>query len=322
MRLNTLWLLMPLFVLLCTTSHAQTQEAIGNNPFQEASGNENPFGDATPGSGNSFEIESQPNDTAAQDPFSPIQEAGSGSSNSSTQTSNPFDNPVVEKKQTANPFDNPLVEKKQTQDESGSGSPFGIEPLTQENNTGSFGSGRKDPSPFDSSQAIQETANPFGEREVVPEVEMVEVPRNTEPEESFEEKFWTYLKSNAYENWAPVPNTQGDFYVGSSPHGAFLKMYLNRIAVGNTAGLPAGSIIVKENYSVDRSTLKAVTVMYRSKAYNPDAGDWYWVKFNPDGTVDRSSIETGSKPIAGKVTSCIECHSDAGGDDFIFFNDN
>ena len=249
------------------------------------------------------------------------------------EATNPFGaTPLVEENQakneneTTNPFGaTPLVEENQAaiEQENQSESPFGIKPLVEETETKTVDTVRKGPSPVENSATTQEMENPFGERTVNKpiEVEMVEVPRNEVPEETFEEKFWTYLKSNAYENWAPVPNSKGDFYVGSSPHGAFLKMYLNRIAVGNPVDLPAGSIIVKENYNVDRSTLKAITVMYRSKAYNPDAGDWYWVKFNPDGTVDSSSVESGSKPIAGKVTSCIECHSDAGGDDFIFFND-
>lgn len=213
--------------------------------------------------------------------------------------------------------------------------PFKIKPLANGSETKPVETGQPEPKPVEQEKftphTIPEIQDPFGERE--PQVQLVEETTTAEPTtetatepkamgETFEEKFWTYLKSNAYENWAPAPNSKGDFYVGSSPHGAFLKMYLNRVAVGNPAELPAGSIIVKENYHVDRSTIKAITVMYRSKAYNPANGDWYWVKFNPDGTVDSTSVESGSKPIAGKVTSCIECHSDAEGDDYIFFNDN
>lgn len=138
---------------------------------------------------------------------------------------------------------------------------------------------------------------------------------------AFESKFWEYLKSNAYENWAPVPGKSGDFYLGESPHGAYLKMYLNRAAAGNPDSPPIGSIIVKENYSVDRSELLAITVMYRSKGYNPKAGDWYWIKYNPDGTVAETPASMGSKKIMGKATNCIECHQGAEGNDLLFFND-
>ena len=50
--------------------------------------------------------------------------------------------------------------------------------------------------------------------------------------ETFESKFWKYLKSSRYTQWAPVPGKTGDAYAGESPHGAMLKMYLNRTAAG------------------------------------------------------------------------------------------
>ena len=206
-------------------------------------------------------------------------------------------------------------------------------PVEQETEKNPFDILKDDPKEIKPIVQDAETTSPFGQMPVQekdpfsgnvikqPEAKIVEETRSSSNQGEFEKKFWMYLKSNAYENWAPAPGTGVDFYVGSSPHGAFLKMYLNRVAVGNPDTLPVGSIIVKENYSVDRATLMAITVMYHSKGYNPDGGDWYWVKFNPDGTVVASSVETGAKPIAGKVSSCIDCHSDAGGNDFTFFND-
>ena len=138
---------------------------------------------------------------------------------------------------------------------------------------------------------------------------------------NFDDQFWRYLSANNYKNWAPVPGKTGDFYDGQSPHGKRLKMYLNRTAAGNPATLPNGSVVIKENYGADK-TLKAITVMYRSKGYNPDAGDWYWIKYNPDGTVATTSVEMGSAKISGAFKSCIECHSGADGNDYSFFNDN
>ena len=99
-------------------------------------------------------------------------------------------------------------------------------------------------------------------------------------------------------------------------------MYLNRTAAGNPKDLPNGSIIIKENYGPDKKTLMAVTVMYRSKGYNPQAGDWYWAKYNPDGTIAKMPPEKGSMKIAGKAKGCIMCHGEtAEGNDFAFFND-
>ena len=138
---------------------------------------------------------------------------------------------------------------------------------------------------------------------------------------SYEAKLWDWLQSAQYKNWAPVPGKSGDAYPGESPHGAFLKMYLNRTAAGDTKNLPTGSILIKENYGKDKKTLMAVTIMYRSKGYDPEHGDWYWVKYMPDGTVAKAPLEKGSMRLAGKVKGCIMCHSGADGKDFAFLND-
>ena len=65
----------------------------------------------------------------------------------------------------------------------------------------------------------------------------------------------------------------------------------------------------------------AITVMYRTRGFDPQHNDWYWVKYNPDGTVARTPAAKGSKRISGKFKSCIDCHSGAKGDDFYFAND-
>lgn len=138
--------------------------------------------------------------------------------------------------------------------------------------------------------------------------------------ETFESRLWGYLTRAKYRNWAPVPGKSDEMYEGQSPHGAFLKMYLNRKAAGNAKTLPVGSIVIKENYTPTKA-LAAITVMYRNKGYNPQGGDWYWVKYNPDGSVAAKPTENGSMRLAGRVGGCIDCHSGADGGDFAFFND-
>ena len=141
--------------------------------------------------------------------------------------------------------------------------------------------------------------------------------------QSYDQRLWKYLKASRYENWAPVPGKTGAAYAGESPHGAFLKMYLNRRAVGNPKTLPEGSLIIKENYGPDGKTLMAITAMVKAKGYNPSGGDWYWVKFRPNGTVDQKIMPTGTAvTLSGKPKGCIECHSGADGGDFLFFNDS
>lgn len=139
-------------------------------------------------------------------------------------------------------------------------------------------------------------------------------------QDSFEERLWNWLQTVQYRNWAPAPGQTGDFYPGQEPHGAQLKMYLNRTAVANPEDLPPGSIIVKENFTPEQE-LAAITIMYRVEGYDPENHDWYWVKYRPNGEVDRTPPDKGSRPIAGRFPSCINCHSGAQGNDLAFFND-
>ncbi len=67
------------------------------------------------------------------------------------------------------------------------------------------------------------------------------------------------------------------------------------------------SIIVKENYTPDKE-LVAVTVMYKVRGYNPEAGDWFWAKYGP-----RFEILA-----EGKVQDCLTCHSSVKDNDYIF----
>lgn len=137
---------------------------------------------------------------------------------------------------------------------------------------------------------------------------------------TFESQFWNYLRQVHYRNWAPAPGQKAGHYPGKSPHGAFLKTYVNRIAAADPKELPHGSIIIKENYDKEKK-LAAITVMYRVKGFDSKHNDWYWVKYNPDGTVATTPAAKGGKPIAGSFKSCIDCHSTAKGGDYYFAND-
>lgn len=136
-------------------------------------------------------------------------------------------------------------------------------------------------------------------------------------EQTFESRLWTYLQKAQYRNWAPLPGQTDEAYDGNSPHGAKVKLYANRIAAGRSDEFRNGSILVKENYDASGEQLMAVTVMYRSAGYHPESGDWFWAKFEPNGSV--SSMN--GMPIAGRFNMCIECHQSAGNDDFVFAND-
>lgn len=121
---------------------------------------------------------------------------------------------------------------------------------------------------------------------------------------------WNYLETADYAaNWNMWPGKE-PLYAGTEPHGMLLTTYVNDVASEALANwqqsMPAGAIIVKENYMPD-STLAAVTVMYKSPGFNPEHNDWWFLKRLADGTVE----------AAGRVEGCQNCHGAARANDYI-----
>lgn len=103
---------------------------------------------------------------------------------------------------------------------------------------------------------------------------------------------------------------KGELYAGKEPHGSLLTTYVNEIAlrsIEKQKGMENNSIIVKENYTPEKK-LAAVTVMYKVKGYNPDGGDWFWVKYDPNYDI----------LAEGKVEGCLNCHGSAKANDYVF----
>jgi hypothetical protein len=113
-----------------------------------------------------------------------------------------------------------------------------------------------------------------------------------------------------YQEWQLWPG-KGKLYEGTEPHGALLTTYVNDVALkGIRSGareLPAGSIIVKENYSPNKD-LMALTTMYKVQGFAPHHGDWFWLKSSPGGEIQ----------AAGAVEGCIGCHAKAAEKDWLF----
>lgn len=156
----------------------------------------------------------------------------------------------------------------------------------------------------------------------------------TERSKSFEARFWKYLLSNNYKNWAPPAGQGGGFFQGTSAHGQRHMLYLNRTAASNPDTLPDESVVVMENY-LSNGMLESISVMLRSAGSNPSQQDWYWITYGPDGSVIGSAKENNSdqpvqrKPSSAFVStagatvlgsSCTQCHQNAPGDDFVYFN--
>lgn len=122
---------------------------------------------------------------------------------------------------------------------------------------------------------------------------------------------WQHLQDEDYrENWDLWPD-RGELYTGQEPHGMLLTTYVNSIAADALANgaraMPAGAIIVKENYMPD-STFAAATVMYKSPGFDAENNDWWWLKRLADGTVEAS----------GKGAGCINCHRGVRANDYIW----
>lgn len=122
---------------------------------------------------------------------------------------------------------------------------------------------------------------------------------------------WEYMtRTSPYTQWKFWDDHQG-MLPGDEPHGSFHKVYVNDIAYASTSTpMKNGSVVVKENYN-DKKELMALTVMYKVEGYNPGAGDWFWVRYTPEGK---------AKP-QGKVKMCISCHSGNQDSDFIFVHE-
>ncbi|MBW6503228.1 cytochrome P460 family protein [bacterium] len=125
---------------------------------------------------------------------------------------------------------------------------------------------------------------------------------------------WGYLTKVKYQESFTLWPGKGKLYKGTEPHGALLTTYVNKTALdaikGKKGTMPAGAIVVKENYMPDKK-LAAITVMYKVTGYNPEGGDWFWAKYTPDGKIE-------AEGKSGMANMCIGCHGKAKGNDFLF----
>jgi hypothetical protein len=122
---------------------------------------------------------------------------------------------------------------------------------------------------------------------------------------------WNHIsKVSPYTKWGQWADHEG-MLAGRAPHGKFHKVFVNKKGKDSTSPpLQYGAIEVKENYSPSKE-LKAITVMYKVKGYNPDSGDWFWAKYSPTGKVLKS----------GKPKGCIGCHSTRVANDFVLVHE-
>ncbi len=117
-------------------------------------------------------------------------------------------------------------------------------------------------------------------------------------------------------------------YEGTDPHGMMLETFYTKATIrGQT-----GDLIVKRNYGPKGVSeeevqmnpdkhLGSITVMFRrEKGYDPETKDWFWVKYLPDGSLDKNpkGMALAGKVAKGASKGCIACHSLADGGDFVY----
>lgn len=117
-------------------------------------------------------------------------------------------------------------------------------------------------------------------------------------------------------------------YEGTDPHGMMLETFYSSATIDGHKG----DLVVKRNYGPEgvsadevlanpEKHLGAVTVMFRREAgFDEDTKNWFWVKFLPDGTLDKNpkGMALAGKVAKGADVGCIACHSGADGDDYVF----
>ena len=145
---------------------------------------------------------------------------------------------------------------------------------------------------------------------------------------NYASQLWSALEKASLVGPGAVQSTP---YEGQEPHGAILVVLEQNVSVGGHTGVA----IVKNNYGgegVSKETvandpgkyLAAVTVMYqREQGYDPDHQNWFWAKYNPDGTLQANpkGMQLAGRVAKGAEKGCIACHDGAAGDDYVFNHD-
>jgi len=108
-----------------------------------------------------------------------------------------------------------------------------------------------------------------------------EVDRASPPELAAE--VWALIHTEGYkEHWKMAPGKDA-YYEGGD--GKLITTYLNKIAykaVESGEEMPPGSIVVSENYDLEK-TLESISVKADIPGYNNGKEGWFSVTYNPAG---------------------------------------
>ena len=123
-----------------------------------------------------------------------------------------------------------------------------------------------------------------------------------------------------FSDWNEPAGWEGINASADGTHGPYVQIWgddATLSAIENETEIPDGGTLVKCGYTDPDGTLvdgsgHALTAMQKIDGYDPDNGDWFWVKFKlGTGEVDG---------FAGREGFCSGCHTDADGD-FVRYDD-
>lgn len=155
-----------------------------------------------------------------------------------------------------------------------------------------------------------------------------DAPFGTDADADYAAKLWSAMEEM---NLAGDGMLRSFPYEGVAPHGMMLEtLYTTATVDGHT-----GDLVVKRNYGPEGVSaeevlndpgkhLGAVTVMFRrEEGFDADNADWFWVKYLPDGSLDKNpkGMRLAGKVMKGADQGCIACHTGAG-DDMLFTTDH
>ena len=162
------------------------------------------------------------------------------------------------------------------------------------------------------------------------EAEEMAMPFSGKEDVKFANDIWEAMKG--YPDWM----LKTDVMPGKTPHGAFVRIYYNVVIVD---GKPY-HVINKDNFmgkdaegkklelktvaESPKKYLAAVTVMVQREAgYDPDNNNWFWVKYNADGSIAKNDkkMALAGRVAKGMNAGCIACHKGAKDGDYVFLND-
>ena len=73
---------------------------------------------------------------------------------------------------------------------------------------------------------------------------------------------------------------------------------------------------VQKVFNDPATNRKIVAVMYkREKGYDPKNQDWFYTKYNPDGSPQKNPKGV---LLTGRVPKCLGCHKAAAGGDYVY----